>query len=36
MDEYRIPKILLEMKMNGRKPRGRPYAHDGHTKLRDM
>jgi hypothetical protein len=23
MDEHRIPKILLEMRMSGRKPRGR-------------
>jgi hypothetical protein len=24
IDEHRIPKRLLEMKMNGRRPRGRP------------
>jgi hypothetical protein len=26
MDEYRIPKISLEVKMSGRRPRGRPHT----------
>jgi hypothetical protein len=25
MDEHRIPKRLLEMKMSGRRPKGRPH-----------
>jgi hypothetical protein len=26
MDEHRIPRWLLEMKMSGRRPRGRPHT----------
>jgi hypothetical protein len=34
-DEHRIPKRLLEVKTNGRRPRGRPHTHK-HTMDREM